>query len=244
MMDQSEIEKKLQELDLIKSKVEQLISLSQLGQDVKNEIEEFKILQSKGVNIPHLEKQFAEQLYPKRQTHSRNQKPILQSEIQDAIDRAPSAKKAAKLLGISYLTFKKYAKMYGIHKTKGWPVKKGVCCRGPIDPTKGKFPIQDILDGKHPDFPIHRLKDKLIRSGTKKSEREHCGYKERRLTDGKIPLLLNFEDGNNKNHKLENIRLLCYNCTFTCGKGYISKGPKVFDPDILQDSKKILRQRF
>jgi hypothetical protein len=59
-----------------------------------------------------------------------------------------------------------------------------------------------------------------------------------------LPLLLNFEDGNNKNHKLENMRLLCYNCTFTSGKGYISKGPKIFDPDILQDSKKILKQRF
>jgi hypothetical protein len=244
MMDQSEIERKLQELDQLKTKVEKLIGLSQLGQDVRNELEEFKILQSKGVTIPHLEKHFSEQLYPRRKTHSRNQKPILQSEIQEAIDRAPTAKKAARLLGISYLTFKKYARLYGIHKTKGWPVKKGICCRGPIDPSKGKFPIQDILDGKHPDFPIHRLKDKLIRSGIKKTECEHCGYHERRITDGKLPLLLNFEDGNNKNHKLENIRLLCYNCTFTCGKGYISKGPKIFDPDMLQDGKKILKQRF
>jgi hypothetical protein len=243
-MDPSDIEKRLQELEQLKTHVQELLSLSQMGQDVRQELEQFKILQSKGVTIPHLEKQFADTLYPKRKTHSSKQKPFLQSEIQEAIDRAPSAKKAARLLGISYITFKKYAKTYGIHVTKGWPVKKGVCCRGPIDPKKGKFPIQDILDGKHPDFPIHRLKDKLIRSGIKQAECEQCGYKERRLTDGKIPLLLNFEDGNNKNHKIENIRLLCYNCTFTCGKGYISKGPKIFDPDTLQDSKKILKQRF
>ena len=149
------------------------------------------------------------------------------------------------MLGITYNTFKTYAKKYGIHKTKGWPIEKGKTApRSLSNPHVGKYPINDILDGKHPDFPIHRLKDKLIRSGIKKLECEQCGFHERRITDGKIPLLLNFEDSNNKNHKIENIRMLCYNCTFTSGKGYISKGPKVFDPDILQDSKKILKQRF
>ena len=51
--------------------------------------------------------------------------------------------------------------------------------------------IEDLLNGKHTKFPVHRLKDKLIRSGMKKAECEICGYKERRITDGKIPLLLN-----------------------------------------------------
>jgi hypothetical protein len=242
-VDINNINEKLKELDILKQKIEKLYSLSALGEDVRNELEEIKILQQKGIVIPHLEKQYADQLYPKRKTHSRKQKPFLQSDVQDAIDRTTSSKKAAKLLGISYLTFKKYARLYGIHKPKGWPVKKGVCTRGLTDPSKGRYPIQDILDGKHPDFPIHRLKDKLIRSGIKKGECEFCGFHERRITDGKLPLLLNFEDGNNKNHKIENIKVLCYNCTFTSGKGYISKGPKIFDPDIIQGSKKILKPR-
>lgn len=244
IFDNNEIIKKLEELDLLKSKVEKLLSLSEVGDDVRKELDEFKELRSKGVNIPHLEKQFSEQIYPKRPSQGKNTKPITQSEIQEAMERAPSAIKAAKLLGISYPTYKRYARLYNIHKTKGWPLKKGVCNRGPINPNLGKYPINDILAGKWPEFPIHRLKDKLIRSGIKKAECEQCGFHERRITDGKIPLLLNFEDGNNKNHKLENIRMLCYNCTFTSGKGYISKGPKVFDPDILQDGKKILKQRF
>lgn len=243
--DQQQIVKKLEELDALKAKVEQLISLNNLGQDVKKELDEFKELRSKGVTIPHLEKQFADQIYPKRPNLGRYSKPITQSEIQEAIDRAPSAKMAAKLLGVCYLTFKTHARKYGIHITKGWPIVKGTKApRSLSNPHVGKYPIDDILDGKHPDFPIHRLKDKLIRSGIKKAECEQCGFHERRITDGKLPLLLNFEDGNNKNHKLENMRLLCYNCTFTSGKGYISKGPKIFDPDTLQDSKKILKQRF
>lgn len=243
-MDNSEIEKKLQELESLKSKVEHLLKLSDVGEEVRNELEEVKELRSRGIEIPHLEKKFSEQLYPKRPHKKSKAKPLLQSEVQEALDRTTSAGKAAKILGVSYPTLKKYARQYGIHHTKGWPLKKGICTRGPTDPHKGKFPIQDILDGKHPNFPIHRLKDKLIRSGMKKAECEQCGYKERRITDGKVPLLINFEDGNNKNHSLENMILLCYNCTFTCGKGYISKGPKTFDPDLLQDGRKLLKARF
>ncbi len=58
IFDQQQIAKKLEELDALKAKVEQLISLSELGQDVRKELEEFKELRSKGVTIPHLEKQF------------------------------------------------------------------------------------------------------------------------------------------------------------------------------------------
>ena len=158
--------------------------------------------------------------------------------LQDAISSSNSMAEAAKKLDMPFMSFKRRALELGLYKTN----QGG---KGVSKPFKGvEFTTQDILDGKHPDFPIHRLKDKLIRSGIKKLECEQCGFHERRITDGKIPLLLNFEDNNNKNHKIENIRMLCYNCTFTSGKGYISKGPKVFDPDILQDSKKILKQRF
>jgi len=247
LFDVAEITQKLAELEALKDKVEKLYSLSNIGDEVRQELDQYKILKERGVEIPHLDKEFSEQLYPKRENHGPQTKPLLQHEVQEALDKSSSAKKAARRLGVSYPTFKKYARLYGIHKTPGWPIKKKEpheLGRGPIDPHKGKYPLADILQGLHPEFPVHRLKDKLIRSGTKKPECEQCGYGQRRITDGKLPLLLNFEDGNNKNHKLENLKLLCYNCTFTCGKGYISKGPKIFDPDILQDSKKILRQRF
>lgn len=237
------IAQKLAELEDLKAKVEKIYGLSQIGDDVRKELDEYKILRNSGVNIPHLEQEFADQIYPKR--GKKRQKPITESEIKDALDKSPSARKAAKRLGVSYECFKSYAKRYGVHRTPGWPVtKKNFENRVLVDPNKGKYPIQDVLDGKWPDFPIHRLKDKLIRSNIKKAECEQCGFHERRLTDGKIPLLLNFEDGNKHNHKLENLRLLCYNCTFTSGKGYISRGPKIFDPDMLQDGKKILKQRF
>ena len=38
----------------------------------------------------------------------------------------------------------------------------------------------------------------------------NCGFEEKRLTDGKVPLVLDFEDGDRKNHKHENLRMLCF----------------------------------
>jgi len=34
------------------------------------------------------------------------------------------------------------------------------------------------------------------------------------LTDGKVPLVLDFKDGDRKNHKYDNLRMLCFNCSF------------------------------
>jgi len=62
-----------------------------------------------------------------------------------------------------------------------------------------------------------------------------------------MPLLLNFEDGNMKNHRLENIRLLCYNCSFISGKGYIRRGTKYHvldDPDRVQGADCYVPKRF
>ncbi len=89
------------------------------------------------------------------------------------------------------------------------------------------------------------LKDKLIRSGIKSSECEMCGYKERRIVDGKIPLLLNFEDGDISNRTLENLKIYCFNCTFNCGRGYIKRGTIHFnmDPDVIQGAKKPIKAR-
>ena len=42
----------------------------------------------------------------------------------------------------------------------------------------------------------------------------NCGFEEKRLTDGKVPLVLDFKDGNRKNHKYDNLQMLCFNVHF------------------------------
>lgn len=171
--------------------------------------------------------------------------PLLESEILEAQAKAQSAAQAAKYLNVSYITYKKYAKLYNIHASFSNKSGKGV--PKPKNPRYGKYPIAELLEGKFPDYPLWKLKDKLIRSGIKKPSCEQCGYCERRITDNKIPLLLVFEDNNDKNHKLENIKVFCYNCAFTAGKIWVKiKDRKRWldDPDRLQGSKYDTQQRY
>jgi hypothetical protein len=220
--------------------------LSKMGEDVAAEVIKLK---ENGVNIHYLTKKAKKNSalkYKIRGHRGLGAKPITEQEIIDVQGISKSGHEAARKLGVSYGTYKKYAKKYNRHTLINFPPPKGVAPVGikfTVDPNKGKYPIDDVLQCKWPNFPIHRLKDKLIRSGKKEACCELCGFKERRLTDGKIPLLLNMIDGNKVNHKLENLQILCYNCTFLLG-GYIKRGKKSFDPDVLQDSKDILPARF
>lgn len=177
---------------------------------------------------------------PPKLRRGRGYRPIMAHEILAAKEalksKYPEINEAmvARYLGISYDTHKKYARMHGLWEPK--PNIKGV--KGIFDPERGRHPLSEILMGKYPEYPVFRIKDKLIRSKIKEEKCELCGFKEKRMVDGKIPLILNFMDGNSKNHILENMKLYCYNCTFTSGRGYIRSGAHYFDPDWLQDAEK------
>jgi hypothetical protein len=244
-----ELEAKSKELDLLKREVKDIKDLTVIGSEIADEVNkeivaEVEALKQQDITIPFLQKKADDIIFKKRGLVGLSAKPLLESEILEVQKVTASARQAAKRLGVSYPTYKKYCKLYNIFKKYDRTAKRPNIC--PFNPYKGKYPITDILEGKHPNFPIHRLKDKLIRSGIKKAECEQCGYHERRITDGKIPLLLNFEDGDKHNHRLENIKIYCYNCTFNCGRGYLKKGTIHFnmDPDILQGAKCPLKSRF
>lgn len=241
-----EMQSKLNELETLKRDVKEIKELSSVGEDIAKEVaEEVKQLQENGISIPHLEKQAAPYLYPRREYKGRYTKPLLEAEILEALNSTPSARQAAKKLGVHYDTYKKYARLYGIHRTCPVEMRKKTGKTGPITPFGGKYKIEDLLNGKHPKFPVHRLKDKLIRSGMKKSECEICGYKERRITDGKIPLLLNFDDGDINNRTIDNLKVYCFNCTFNCGRGFIKRGTVHYnmDPDVMQGAKRPIKAR-
>lgn len=162
----------------------------------------------------------------------RGYRPILKSEILEAKSHSVSEGGAARWMGISFDTYKRYAKLYDIYDPK--PTIKGK--RGIFDPNRGKYPLNEILQGKHPNVSIWTVKDKLLRSGIKKLECEVCGYNQRRLGDNKLPLLLNHMDDDIHNHKLENLKIMCFNCTFVAGRGYVRRTKFTFDPDWMQNA--------
>lgn len=171
---------------------------------------------------------------PKYFKRGRGYRPILKSEIEEVQKQSPFASQQARILGCHFTTYKRYCRMYGIWKPK--PNEKGR--RNMYDPSLGKYPLAEILEGKHPTVNDWMVKDKLIRSGTFPPKCNICGYDKRRIVDRKICLLLDHIDGDSTNFKKENLQLLCFNCTFECGRGYIRRGKHVFDADWIQDAEK------
>jgi hypothetical protein len=139
-------------------------------------------------------------------------KPLLESQIKAAQEKSRSAFEAARLLGVSYNTYKKYAKLYGIFEDLKNPYGIGIEKAKAIK--NKKYHIEDLIDGKHLHYPLHKFKNKLFDSGYIPKVCGSCGFSESRITDGKMPILIDFLDGNLNNRKLDNIRPLCYNCFF------------------------------
>lgn len=102
---------------------------------------------------------------------------------------------AAANLGIRQ--FKRYAIEYGLYK----PTKNGAGV---------KKELQDILDGKHPEYGSSKLSERLVKAGLKRYHCENCGIES--WNGKKISLELNHIDGNGRNHSFENLELLCPNC--------------------------------
>jgi hypothetical protein len=127
---------------------------------------------------------------------------------------AKSAKECARMLGVSYPTYKKYAKMYGVFENLLNQAGKGVNKFGAGHVEGRKSMIEKILDGEKTGTPNWKLKKMLLDSGYMPKCCANCGYDEERVFDGKTPLLMDYLDGNKRNHKWDNLRLLCYNCWF------------------------------
>lgn len=138
--------------------------------------------------------------------------PVLRSEILEAQKHTNSNSAAARWLNISYKRYKKYAELYGLFEghlnPAGFGIDKGLSKH----PTA--IPLKDILEGKHPDYSLAKLKNRLIARKKLTEECACCGFNERRVTDGRVPLMMHFKDGNHKNFTLENLELYCYNCMF------------------------------
>jgi hypothetical protein len=91
-----------------------------------------------GNEIQFTELQQLIQQNSKRTKRGMGAKPLLESEIRDAQSKSISAFAAARTLGISYNTYKKYAKMYGIFEDLKNPFGVGVIKSHSITKTNKK----------------------------------------------------------------------------------------------------------
>lgn len=156
---------------------------------------------------------------------------LTEAQLRYAMKNSKSNSGGARFLNISLTTYEKYAKRYideGSGKTL-WELqknKRGIGVKKPYNITKGKYSLKDILEGKYPQYSVSQLKRRLLNSGSKvdfECKCHNCGFDEKRITDDKIPLVLDHIDDNWTNHLFKNLRFLCYNC-FHNLKGNIRGG--------------------
>ena len=87
--------------------------------------------------------------------------------------------------------------------------------------------LDDILNGNRDipkNYSLATFKNRLIEEGYFQKECSSCGWNEVRIGDDKVCLKIDFLDDNSENKSLENIRLLCPNCSYTnVGRFHSSK---------------------
>jgi hypothetical protein len=145
--------------------------------------------------------------------NGRPKRMLLESEVLAAQSISKTEAEVARKLGVSFMTYRKYSKMYGLYGRVANMSGKGTS-KAVKNEDAGKYPLNKILENKFPNYSTSRLKTRLIRSNRIEEKCNKCGFSEKRISDNSIPLLLNYIDGNVKNKFRNNIELLCYNCYF------------------------------
>jgi hypothetical protein len=151
-------------------------------------------------------------------------KPLSKEDIVRAMKYTKSNRAAAKYLGVSYQHYKPWAKRYkmndgDIEALNLFDLHKNQSGKGipKYLPNKRKDPnVRNIVETGTgwESFTPEKIKSRLIAEAFLQDECCSCGFHERRITDYKTPLLLNFKDGNKCNYLLNNLELICYNCYF------------------------------
>lgn len=145
---------------------------------------------------------------------------LTEEQIRRALERTRSCTAASRVLGVHYDTFKMYAKMY-VDKETGktlfdlYKNQTGKGIRKIYTKTKEPVLSELLVEGVNiTSYSIDKLKHRLVFEGLLYNECCKCGFHEYRVTDYKVPLLLNYKDKNKTNWTLSNLELVCYNCYF------------------------------
>jgi hypothetical protein len=175
--------------------------------------------------------------------------------IRNAIKNTRSNREAAAWLKVSYKTWKKYAKSYtdertgrtlfDIHMAAGGKGIPKVRARGNrANPRALELGYQLITGQYCTPERVNELSKRLMKDGRLGYCCKECGYAQKRPIDMKMPLLLNFVNNDRTDWREENLRWLCYNCSFILALDYTKRATRAIlsavppeSPDAPEDVK-------
>lgn len=135
-----------------------------------------------------------------------------EKQLRLAISKAVSMRQVIGFLGLqqaggNYTQAKKYVSEYKIDTShfKGHAWNKGLHGIG-----KPIIPLEKILV-PNSFYQSYKLKKRLIAVGLKQARCEECSWA-KVSEDGRLPLELDHINGDSRDNRLENLRVLCPNC--------------------------------
>jgi len=141
-------------------------------------------------------------------------KPVLELDIIKAHNHTKSNKEAARYMGLSWKKYMRWAKRYVDEDGVSLYEKHKRSSSSILQKEARQKPLSEIFAGQHRDYNTKHLRMRLISEGIKENECEVCNYCTPRLSDKQVPLILHWTNGDKKDHSLENLQLLCFNCSF------------------------------
>jgi len=145
---------------------------------------------------------------------------LTEQDVRRAMSKSDSNRGAARVLNVSFPTYKLYASQY-VDQPTGKTLFELHSNRSGKGIRKFKKDSKDVsitellVEGSNfPSYSVEKLKNRLLYEGILAHQCNKCEFSERRVTDYKIPLLLSFKDGNKSNWTVDNLEMLCYNCYF------------------------------
>jgi hypothetical protein len=135
-----------------------------------------------------------------------------EKDLRIAVKKSKSIRQVLKCLNLrmaggNYTQINKYIKEYKIdtaHFT-GLAWNKGMKGIG-----KPRISLENILK-KNNYFQSYKLKKRLFAAGIKPQHCEECGWNKKSI-DGRLPLELDHINGDSRDNRIKNLRVLCPNC--------------------------------